>query len=325
MDGKEGTMKYAKGAKRQATLLVKDEAEDQVTGGEGGAHMRSTTRTISMACRLALLVMLVQGCASDHPATPKMAAPKRMITDIMIVKAADSLTVVVKGDRPLTYAVMEQDSPQTLVIAFADTDFDRLGPFFAPPDNMAVHSIRTITASENGMEARVVLGLKGGIPYQLVPEENSLKVVFTKAAVPAPSAASRRSQQVPKQRPPSPTAQAAPAASGVLKEVNVASLGGGVTVHIRVDGSVKEYKTFTIDAPAPAKIVVDLFGLHSAFRGEQKIPVDGNIVTRVRHSDHPDKVRVVVETEKAYLKDFSVERVENGMVLKIGTSAGKEN
>jgi hypothetical protein len=32
-----------------------------------------------------------------------------------------------------------------------------------------------------------------------------------------------------------------------------------------------------------------------------------------------------VETEKAYLKKFSVEPVENGMILKIGISTGKEN
>jgi hypothetical protein len=32
-----------------------------------------------------------------------------------------------------------------------------------------------------------------------------------------------------------------------------------------------------------------------------------------------------VETEKAYLKDFSVEPVENGIVLKVGVSTKKEN
>lgn len=290
--------------------------------------MRSTATTVSMTRRLALLMLLVLGCASDHPSAPpvaepttapKMAAPKRMINDIMIIKTAESVTVVVKGDQTLTYSVMEQDSPRTLVITFAETDFDRLGPFFTPPENMAVHSIRTEQASEDGAKARVILGLKEGISYRSAPEENSVKVVFTKATAPASGAASRQSQQARKQRPP------APAASGVLQEVRVVSEGGGVAVHMRVDGSVKDYKTFTIDAPAPAKIVLDLMGLRSASSGEQKIPGDGNIVTRVRHSGHPDKVRVVVETEKAYLKKFTVAPVENGMVLKIGISAGKEN
>jgi hypothetical protein len=242
----------------------------------------------------------------------------------MIIQTANSLTVVVQGDQPLTYTFMQQDSPQELVIKFADTGFDRLGPVYFPPDNFAVHSIRTVQIPENGMEAGVVLGLKGSTPYQLVPEENSLKVVFTKTTPPAQSATSRRGQQTAKQRPRSPVANTA-TASGVLKEVNVTSQGSGVTVHMRVDGQVKNYKTFTIDAPPPAMIVVDLLGLRSAFRGEQKIPVEGNIVKLVRHFGHPDKVRVVVETEKAYLKDFSVEPVENGIVLKVGVSTKKEN
>ncbi|MCU0604211.1 MAG: hypothetical protein MUC33_16295 [Desulfobacterales bacterium] len=36
-----------------------------------------------------------------------------------------------------------------------------------------------------------------------------------------------------------------------------------------------------------------------------KIPVEGEIVKQVRHLGQPNKVRAVVETEKAYLKDFS--------------------
>ena len=227
--------------------------------------MRSITDSMSTKCLLALLVMLVQGCASDHPATPKMMGPKRMINDIMTIRTANSLTVVVQGDQPLTYTFLQQDSPQALIIKFADTGFDRLGPVYFPPENFAVHSIQNVQISENGMEARVVLGLKGSSPYQLVSEENNLKIVFTKPAAPAQSASSRRGQQAAKQRPPSSATQTAKV-SGILKEVSVASRDGGVAVHMRVDGHVKDYKTFTIDAPPAAMIVVDLMGLRSAFQ-----------------------------------------------------------
>lgn len=285
--------------------------------------MRSTTNTMVMTCLLAPLVMFVQGCASDHPATPKMTEPKRMINDIMTIQTADSFTVVLQADQPLAYTFMQQDSPQALVIKLADTGFDRLGPVYFLPENIAVHSIRIVRIPEDGVEAQVVLGLKGSIPYQLVPEGNSLRVVFTKTTPPAQSGSSRRAQQAVRQRPPSPAAQTLPA-SGVLKEVRVTSHGGGVAVHMAVDGTAKNCTTFTIDDPPPARIVVDLMGIRSAFRGEQKIPVEGNIVKRVRHLGHPDKVRVVVETEKAYLKDFSLKPVENGMVLQVGGSTGKE-
>ena len=95
--------------------------------------MRSTTSTMSLKCLLTLLMMLVQGCASDHPATPKLIEPKRMINDIMIIQTANSLTVVVQGDQPLTYTFMQQESPQALIIKFADTGFDRLGGRFIFP------------------------------------------------------------------------------------------------------------------------------------------------------------------------------------------------
>jgi hypothetical protein len=322
--------------------------------------VRSTTNTMSMAFLLTLLVMLVQGCASDHPATSKMMSPKKMIIDIMTIEKADKVTVVIEGDQPLTYTFMQQESPQTLVLKFADTGFDGLPAVYFPAENFAVHSIQTETP-EDGMEARVVLRLKGRTPYQLVPEENSLKVVFIQTAASAQSAFSLPDLQAARQPPPSPATQTAPVSgifkevhvashgasspadlqaarqpssslatqivpvSGIFKDVQVTSHGAGVEVYLQVDGRLGNYKTFTIDDPLPARIVVDLLDLRSAFRGEGKIPVEGEIVKRVRHFGHPDKVRVVVETQKAYLKDFSVGPVETGLVLKIGASAKNEN
>lgn len=246
-----------------------------------------------------------------------------MINDIMIIQTANSLTVDVQGDQPLTYTFMQQESSQALVIKFADTGFEPMAAVYFPPENFAVHSIQA-EIPEDGMEARVVLRLKGSTPYQLVPEENSLKVVFIKTAASTQSASTLPDLQAARQQPPSPATQTAPA-SGILEEVHVASPGAGVAVYLRVDGHVGNYKTFNIDDPPPARIVLDLVGLRSAFRGEQKIPVEGKIVKLVRHFGHPDKVRVVVETEKVHLKDFSVEPVENGIVLKVGVSTKKEN
>jgi AMIN domain len=170
----------------------------------------------------------------------------------------------------------------------------------------------------------VILGLNASTAYKLVPEKNNLRVVFTKKTAPAPGAASRPGPAAPMQEPPSPAAQPAPGL-GVLKGVNVVPRGGGVAVYMRVDGKVDNYKTFTIDDPLPARIVVDLMGIRSAFDDEQKIPVKGNIVKRVRHLGYPDKVCVVVETEKGYLTDFSLKPVENGMALQVGGSTRKEN
>jgi hypothetical protein len=289
---------------------------DPGKGKEGGG-MRATTDGLAAACRFALgILLLIAGCASSHPGGAQPSAPQRMITDILTIRAPDSLTVVVQGDQPLAYALAREETPPALIITFPDTGLDRLGPEYAPPDNFAVQSIRIEPAAENGKGARVVLGLKGSLPHRLAAEENSLKIVFTRPAAPPPGAPPRQG----KPRPPAPAA-AAPAAAGVLQAVTVAPRGDGAAVFMRVAGRVKDYRAFAIDDPPAAMIVVDLPGLRSAFRGEQRLPAEGGVVKQVRHFGHPDKVRVVVETAPAYLKGFAVEPVENGIVLKLGAAA----
>jgi len=286
--------------------------------------MRFATNTLPMGCLLALLAMLMQGCASYHPGAPKTAGPKRTISDIMTIRSADSFTVIIKADQPLRYTFTQQNAPKALVIRFTDTALDRLGRFIFLPENVAVHSIRTEQTTEDSAEAKVIFALRDNLPYYLVPEGNSLKVVFTKKPAPAPNPASIQDQQEEPQPPQAPAAQSV-GVTGILKEVAIASRSGGIAVFMRVDGNLRDYKAFTIDAPPPARIVVDLEGLRSAFRDEQRISVEGDIVKQVRHLGHSDKVRVVVETEKSYLNKFLLEPVENGLVLKVGVFEGKEN
>jgi hypothetical protein len=41
----------------------------------------------------------------------------------------------------------------------------------------------------------------------------------------------------------------------------------------------------------------------------------------VRHAGHPDKVRLVVETGKAQLNEFSADPVPDGLVITVGPAA----
>jgi hypothetical protein len=93
-----------------------------------------------------------------------------------------------------------------------------------------------------------------------------------------------------------------------------------VIIRVTADGPVKEVQAFTIDE-TPARIVFDLIGLRSAYRGEQRIPVQSPWVSQVRHAGHPDKVRLVAETRKAHLNDFAVETLPDGLVITIGKAA----
>jgi hypothetical protein len=120
---------------------------------------------------------------------------------------------------------------------------------------------------------------------------------------------------------PAPAVAAAPArVAGVIREVRAEAQTDAVIIRVIADGPVNEVQKFTIDEN-PAKIIFDLIRLRSTYRGEQRIPIQSPWVSQVRHAAHADKVRLVVETSKAYLKDFAVDTISEGLLITVGPSA----
>ena len=72
-----------------------------------------------------------------------------------------------------------------------------------------------------------------------------------------------------------------------------------VLIRVTADGAVKTPNVFTLDNPA--RIVFDFMGLHSPFKGEQKIPARSEWVRQVRHLGYPDKVRLVADTRVTWV------------------------
>jgi type IV pilus assembly protein PilQ len=56
----------------------------------------------------------------------------------------------------------------------------------------------------------------------------------------------------------------------------------------------------------------------SPFKGEQVIPINTGMVKRIRHFRYPDKVRVVIDTEKAFLEKFHADTVADGLSVVVG-------
>jgi type IV pilus assembly protein PilQ len=102
-----------------------------------------------------------------------------------------------------------------------------------------------------------------------------------------------------------------------LKTVSAAASEDGVRIMVEADGSVPDYKAFTI-AEGPPRIVFDLPGLRSSHKTEQRITPPSGPAEQIRHVAHPDKVRLVIETQKAYLQKYSAEAVPNGLVIQVG-------
>jgi type IV pilus assembly protein PilQ len=103
----------------------------------------------------------------------------------------------------------------------------------------------------------------------------------------------------------------------VLKAVSTAPSQDGVVITVEADGALHDYKAFTI-ADNPPRIVFDLPGIRSPYPVEQRTAPSTGPVQQVRHMAYPDKVRLVIDTQKSYLKKYSAEAVGNALVIRVG-------
>ena len=257
-----------------------------------------------------LLAALAAGCSSPS-AQVKSADADRVITDIVTREDAAALSVAVRSNGPVPYTAEKQEAPLGLWLKFPGTGLDNLKEVYFPPENDTVAAIRTSESAENGRTAAIFIALKREAAYDLAPQDTGVQVVFARpevAAVAAPA-------------PPAPVAPPAPrpvVAATALKGVTATSSKDGAVIKIEADGALKDYKAFTLsDAP---RIVYDLTGIGSPYKGEQRAAVGGP-VQQVRHMAYPDKTRVVIETQKAYLGRYSAEPVEDGLIIRVGDAA----
>jgi hypothetical protein len=254
--------------------------------------------------------------------------PTKVITDFRTIETPEAVAVIVKSNQPLTYAATRQEEPRGVLFQFPDTGLEGLDAAYFPPPNSVIRSIRTAETAA-GSEARVFLELAQDAPYEVLPDQDGLKIVFRKHSagaafhgMPAISGIETPPRKPPeaasKIEPKPPKASAAVSAPGaaVLRDVRTEVRVAAVLIRLTADGPVETPNVFTLDNPA--RIVFDFTGLQSTFKGEQRIPVRSESVSRIRHLGYPDKVRLVVETEARYLKSHSMEPAADGFLITVG-------
>jgi type IV pilus assembly protein PilQ len=222
----------------------------------------------------------------------------------------------VNGGPTLTYTAIKQVFPLGVLFHFPETALDNIKEVHYPPQSDVISSIRATQIEEDGMTSRIFIALKKDLPYNITPEATGIHIAFPKSGKLADKAAE---QQAPAEKmEPAPLAEkkmAAPATR--ITAISTTPLKKSVVINVKADGTIKNYKSFTIEE-APPRIVYDLYGLKSPYKGEQRIGVKSSLVTRVRHFGHKDKVRIVVETKKAYLGKFGASAVDNGLLIHVG-------
>jgi len=281
--------------------------------------MRDFITSLSVPLKVGIIVFititLLAGCASNKKANLKTAEAAKVISDVIISEDAKATTIRVKGNQPLTYTARKQDYPLGVHFYFPKTTLDNMKAVHYPPENDTVSFIRVKETEEKGKESWVFIALKKDIPYDTAADTDGLLIYFSKSA--------RQTADVPSQTDQSDTKKAAskpvkPAGAPAkrITTVSATPLRNNVAINIKADGTIKNYKSFTIDNPP--RIVVDMLNIKSPYQGEQRIAVKSQWVNSVRHFGHPAKVRLVVDTQKVYLSKFSATPIDNGLLIYVG-------
>jgi type IV pilus assembly protein PilQ len=285
--------------------------------------IRTQRRLIISIAIVLLLTVGMAGCASQGSSQVKMAESDHLITDIVTSEDSAGFYVAVKSSQPLTYTALRQDSPPAVQVTFPNAAFDNLQERYLPPENDTIQLIRVDTLTDGSPAARISIELKRDAPYEMLPEADGLKIVFQKDA-PSPAvvqAETVKETDVPAPAAPAPAEAAKPRPPATeITAITATREPEATLVHIEADGTLRDYKAFTI-SEEPPRIVFDIPAVRTAAKTEQRIPVSGGPVGKVRYLGYPDKVRVVIETQKPYLKRYSVDPAESGLIVRVGEGA----
>jgi len=219
----------------------------------------------------------------------------------------------------LTYTSVKQPVPLGVLLYFPETALGDINKTYMPESDL-VGSINASELTDKGHTARIEIALKQDASYEVIRQDNDLRIIFNKVS---PSSTSTEQVIKTQEEKPAADTQAISAAATTavavrLESISSAELADNINIFVNADGTIKDYKFFT--TTNPARIIFDLFGVNSPFQKEQTIPVGSKWVKTVRHYGYPDRVRVVIDTTARYLSAVSANSSENGLVIQVGST-----
>jgi len=280
--------------------------------------MTDSIKKLFKPIQLSIILLSFTACVSQNAVNVKTAGETKLITDIVTSEDAQSTIVTVKGNDTLHYTAIKQEYPLGLLVQFPETALDNIKTVYYPPDNDNLDSIRATQLEEGGVTSRIFIALKRDFSYSIKPDDTGLHIHFSKSDNPA---AETTTQDVPIEKveiSPEPEPEGAPVSPATqVTSVTATVLKKNVVIDVKADGTIKNYKSFTI-AGNPSRIVYDLYDLKSSFKQEQRIAVKSEWVSGIRYYGHPEKIRMVLETKKAHLSEFSASPSDDGLLIYVG-------
>jgi len=284
------------------------------------------------------LVTVFYGCATSK-AQIKPAEIKEQVRIEKISVVGEGREVLIEASGGITYTAFELSDPDRLVLDIPGVDIEKVrGP--SPINN---DFITTITAVSYGKDttspiSRIEIGLKEGISHDIKTSEGNILVSFHYKVIPSvieerkipetPSETAPRAGEVEKQE----EAVLSPAAPGEKEEVKKADKllriearkeKTDTVIKILGNGVIGNFNAFTIDKPAPPRLVVDVWNVGSSIP-RKGLAIGGPLIKKVRVGEHPDKIRLVFDFSRKTLSPYTIERVEDSLVITIGKAEMKK-
>ncbi len=279
---------------------------------------------------LILIVLIACGIACGPTARIDQGGPSatrdttsssKIISDIVTTEEIDGIGVLLKSDRLLTATSIKQPYPLGVILYLPETIAPELKTIYTPDSNI-IKSISSSKLTDDGPGLRLEILLAKEAPYDIVQEDEGLKIVF-KTDQDAESSAYTSTIEEPSRPLDESDLQPIsdkPAASvaNTLRSVTATELDDGVNITVQADGTINDFRSSTM--ASPARIVFELLNVKSPFPTEQMVPINTKWVKAARYYSYPDRVRLVLETDKTYLDNFAAYASDDGLLINVGSS-----
>ncbi|MBN1880604.1 MAG: type IV pilus secretin PilQ [Deltaproteobacteria bacterium] len=269
---------------------------------------------------LAISIMALSSCVTTGTGTSTSGA--NLSVDVTSVSEYDDrFVVLLEADASVTYTPYRLESPLRLVVDIPDAEFVESGTE-SIVDNVTITEIKKLDYDSDGISvARLEIYLSDDTNYYMSkPQDNQVQVEIQK--IDPSSISSETADDIPytaddsgtpsyyEISEPEKTVWDNPA----TKIINIVtdSDADGTSVTILGDGAMLDYETFVLDDPN--RLVIDFSGISSNYPNET-IPVESADISAIKVGIHPDKVRIVLESDNPTMSDYNVYPVDNKLMV----------
>ncbi|HVO84570.1 MAG TPA: type IV pilus secretin PilQ [Syntrophobacteria bacterium] len=296
---------------------------------------------------LVALAFYALGCATSPPTPPategagvdQPSPASQELREIRVAEDQGSLNVVFAGSDAMRYTAFKAMDPLRLVVDLPNTEAKGV-PSPLLVERGVVDKIETAVISRDPLPlTRVEIGLKQETPYDIIAEQDGIRVRFESAPPlkeaktveaeatnnppadnPGHGAQAQQEAQPaaqPAVAPPASEKELAPATK--LIAIQPFTTDQSAEIALVTDGKLPVYHAFSLTDPP--RIVVDLMGITSGLDRES-FPLSGSLTKKARIGKYKDKVRVVIDLVPAKGIPYEAVPGNDRLLLSLKPGAG---